>query len=224
MTPVIPEDIQINSPIYTIAAAVLTIAYPLIVMCRLRGESNQSWRGFIKGAQMGAICAFLVQDFFCSLLVAFHQRDSAITELEDGTLEQRSSIVAYNPGTMSVVLPTIMLLTIPFIRSSVWLGVVSASMIQQCVRLMLVIFIKAPVEAAAPETSLIGVGDFFRTELLLGAAFVPVALCLIVRFYDRESLAEDLEESDCEDEEDLELAIDEVGPSSKPLLENSEVY
>mmetsp|Transcript_24050 Transcript_24050/g.66710 ORF Transcript_24050/g.66710 Transcript_24050/m.66710 type:complete len:238 (+) Transcript_24050:131-844(+) len=223
MKPVIPEEIEINSPFYTIAAAVLTISYPLVVMMRLHGRTEKTWKGFIKGAQMGAICAFLVQDFFTSLLVAFHQHDGPITAMEDGTLEQRSSVVAYNPGTMSVVLPSVMLLTIPFIKSSVWLGVVSASMVQQCVRLLLVIFIKAPVEAADPGTSMLGVGDFFRTELLLGAAFVPIALFLIVRYYDKEQVKEDDEDeedvSDFAVENDLELAVDEEGPSSKPLLD-----
>lgn len=219
MKPVIPQDVEINSPFYAIAAMVLTLAYPMVVMFRLRMKSDKSWKGFVKGAQMGAICAFLIQDFFCSLLVAFHEPDgSHITTLEDGTWEQRSSIVAYNPGAMSVALPAIMLLTLPFIRSSIWMGVVSASMVQQCLRLLLVILVKAPVSASEPKTSMVGVGDFYRTELLLGAACIPVALFLVVRHYNLNTFDHDEEDAFAEDD-DLELAEDgEEGPSAKPLL------
>ena len=192
--PMIPEGIHVNSPFWAIAAALLTVAYPLLAMLRLSRQGKRSgWKSFIRGAQMGAICAFLVQDFFCTLLVAFQRQSFQV---------QPDSIVAYNPGFMSVVLPSVMLLTIPFIRSSVWLGVISASMVQQCVRLLLVVLIRAPVRAADPTVSTLGVGDFYRTELLLGAAFIPIALCLVARMYEAEEEYRQSTDDDDEEEDD----------------------
>uniref|UniRef100_A0A7S2YCP8 Uncharacterized protein n=1 Tax=Entomoneis paludosa TaxID=265537 RepID=A0A7S2YCP8_9STRA len=216
-----PEMIMqvLRSPIVEVAATLFTICYPLGVVLSLHYDPNVSgreWKKFRKGAELGALFGFLMQQLLCSLLVLLQYETASLLF---GTV---LGAVIYSPAIIPILsMVCLLVVTCPLACKThtsmnlFWIGALCTALVQQglWMALSLGFFF-----SGKNNLNMQGVGGYSNMAWVLLLGLMPLLLMKLLRqkkdsddskdqeedYSDEDTDSEDGEESESEEESDNE--------------------